>query len=82
MSVCVRSRPPPRSAMLPAYRCLYPVGTNLRLSRLAYRKDTKMAIYKLLYLPVLMSCCIVTVGYWLPRLGGGGIDLGPPNARS
>jgi len=40
-----------------------------------------MAVYKALYFPVLMTCCFVTLGYWLPRLFGGGIDLGPPNAK-
>ena len=41
-----------------------------------------MAIYKALYLPVLMSFAIVTAGYvmhWV--MNGGDIDLGPPNAR-
>ena len=41
-----------------------------------------MAIYKALYFPVLLTCCFVTLGYWLPRLFGGDIDLGPPNARN
>ena len=30
-----------------------------------------MAVYKLLYFPILMTCCFVTLGYWLPRLFGG-----------
>ena len=41
-----------------------------------------MAIYKAMYLPVLLHCCIVTAGYviyWV--MHGGDIDLGPPNAR-
>ena len=41
-----------------------------------------MLIYKALYFPVLLSCCLPTVGYviyWI--LNGGDIDLGPPNAR-
>ena len=41
-----------------------------------------MAIYKAMYLPVLLHCCIVTAGYviyWVMQ--GGDIDLGPPNAR-
>ena len=41
-----------------------------------------MLIYMTLYFPVLLSCGIVTAGYvvhWV--LNGGGIDLGPPNAR-
>ena len=40
-----------------------------------------MAIYKALYFPVLLSCCIVAAGYaihWI--LHGGDIDPGPPNA--
>jgi len=41
-----------------------------------------MAVYKLLYFPILMTCCLVTLGYWLPRLFGGDIDLGPPNAKN
>ena len=41
-----------------------------------------MAIYKLLYCPVLKTCCLITLGYWLPRLFGGDIDLGPPNAKN
>ena len=46
------------------------------------RVGASMAIYKALYFPVLMSCCIVTAGYaihWI--MNGGDIDLGPPNAR-
>jgi hypothetical protein len=41
-----------------------------------------MHLYTHLYLPLLLSACIVTAGYvvaWL--LDGGGIDPGQPNAR-
>jgi hypothetical protein len=41
-----------------------------------------MQIYMHLYMPMLMSAAIATAGYalmWL--MGGGGIDLGPPNAK-
>lgn len=41
-----------------------------------------MLLYMKLYLPVLLSCGIITVGYvvfWV--LNGGGIDPGPPNAH-
>jgi hypothetical protein len=42
-----------------------------------------MAIYMKLYFPVLMTCCqitVVVVVWWV--CNGGGIDLGPPNART
>jgi hypothetical protein len=41
-----------------------------------------MLLYMKMYLPVLLTCCIITVGYvvmWV--LNGGDIDLGSPNAR-
>jgi hypothetical protein len=41
-----------------------------------------MLIYMKLYFPVLLSAGILTAGYaihWI--MNGGGIDLGPPNAR-
>jgi hypothetical protein len=35
-----------------------------------------------MYLPLLFSAAIVTAGYVIAKiLGGGGIDPGPPNAR-
>ncbi len=42
-----------------------------------------MFLYVHMYMPVLFTSCIVTAGYvvaWV--LNGGGIDPGPPNARS
>ena len=42
-----------------------------------------MFLYMKLYFPVLLTCCIVTAAYvlfWVSH--GGGIDPGPPNARS
>jgi hypothetical protein len=45
-------------------------------------RGVQMAIYAKLYLPLLMSCCIITAGYallWISN--GGGIDPGSPNAR-
>ena len=38
-----------------------------------------MAGYKLLYFPVLVTCCLVTVGYWIPPLLG---DGRAPNAKN
>ena len=41
-----------------------------------------MLLYMKMYLPVLLTCCIITVGYvvmWV--LNGGDIDPGSPNAR-
>lgn len=41
-----------------------------------------MRLYMYMYLPLLFSAAIVTAGYvvaWM--LGGGGIDPGPPNAK-
>jgi hypothetical protein len=41
-----------------------------------------MALYMKMYFPLLISSCIVTAGYVLAWINnGGGIDLGPPNAR-
>jgi hypothetical protein len=45
-------------------------------------RERSMHLYTHLYLPLLLSACIVTAGYvvaWL--LDGGGIDPGQPNAR-
>jgi len=41
-----------------------------------------MAIYIHMYLPVLITCCLLTVAgvvHWM--FSGSDIDLGPPNAR-
>jgi len=41
-----------------------------------------MRIYILMYMPLLKTACIITVGYvvwWM--LNGGGIDPGPPNCK-
>ena len=41
-----------------------------------------MLLYMKMYLPVLITCGIITAGYvvlWM--LNGGGIDPGQPNAR-
>jgi hypothetical protein len=41
-----------------------------------------MLLYMKMYLPVLITCCIITAGYvvlWM--LNGGGIHPGQPNAR-
>jgi hypothetical protein len=42
-----------------------------------------MSLYMQMYMPLLLTCCIVSAGYVVARvLNGGGIDPGPPNARS
>ena len=70
---------------------MFPESADLLLTELWERalaervflsEEHVMGIYQALYLPLLMTCCFVTVGYWLPRLFGGDIDLGPPNART
>ena len=46
------------------------------------RRERAMHFYMQMYLPLLLSACVVTAGYVVAwALGGGGIDLGPPNAR-
>jgi hypothetical protein len=70
-----------RAKAWPFYRnlnaCLERCSTDPSKSR-----GVQMAIYAKLYLPFLMSCCIITAGYallWISN--GGGIDPGSPNAR-
>ena len=42
-----------------------------------------MHLYMHMYMPLLISAGLATAGYALALLmGGGNIDLGPPNARS
>jgi len=41
-----------------------------------------MYLYIYMYMPLLLTACIITAGYvvaWV--LSSGGIDPGPPNAR-
>jgi len=41
-----------------------------------------MAVYIKMYLPVLITCAMITAAYVLLLISnGGGIDPGPPNAR-
>jgi hypothetical protein len=46
-------------------------------------RSAVMSLYMQMYMPLLLTCCIVSAGYVVARvLNGGGIDPGPPNARS
>ena len=45
-------------------------------------EEGAMHLYMHMYMPLLLTSCIVTVGYVVAwALNGGGIDPGPPNAR-
>ena len=53
-----------------------------RVSQAPYLEEESVSLYVHLYLPVLLTSCIVTAAYvvrWM--IGGGDIDPGPPNAR-
>ncbi len=71
----------------PRVRPIYPSVSAIvvPLADLVFHRggDATMHLYMQMYLPLLFASCIVTAGYvvaWV--LNGGGIDPGPPNARS